>query len=65
MTYLVAREAIENGEVSEDDRVIVSRYAAETEGSSFGLAAGEEITLGTLLDVILIVSGNDAAVAIA
>ncbi len=65
MTYLVAREAIEKGEVSKDDTVIVSRYAAETEGSSFGLAAGEEITLGTLLDVILIVSGNDAAVAIA
>ncbi len=65
MTYLVAREAIEKGEVSKDDTVIVSQYAAETEGSSFGLEAGEEITLGTLLDVILIVSGNDAAVAIA
>jgi len=65
MTYLVAREAIEEGEVSKNDTIIVSQYAAETEGSSFGLAAGEEITLGTLLDVILIVSGNDAAVAIA
>ncbi len=65
MTYLVAREAIEKGEVSRDDTVIVSKYAAETEGSSFGLKEGEEITLGTLLDVILIVSGNDAAVAIA
>ena len=65
MTYLVAREAIEKGEVSEDDIVKVSQYAASTKGSSFGLKPGEEITLGTLIDVILIVSGNDAAVAIA
>jgi len=65
MTYLVAKEAIENGEVSKDDIVKVSQYAASTKGSSFGLKAGEEITLGTLIDVILIVSGNDAAVAIA
>ncbi|MDW7669341.1 MAG: D-alanyl-D-alanine carboxypeptidase family protein [Bacillota bacterium] len=65
MTYLVAREAIEKGEVSKEDRIIVSQHAALTKGSSFGLVAGEEITLGTLLDVILIVSGNDAAVAIA
>jgi len=65
MTYLVAKEAIENGEVSENDKVIVSQYAADTKGSSFGLVAGEEISFGTLIDIILIVSGNDAAVAIA
>jgi D-alanyl-D-alanine carboxypeptidase (penicillin-binding protein 5/6) len=65
MTYLVAKEAIEKGEVSEKDKVIVSQYAADTKGSSFGLAAGEEISFGTLIDIILIVSGNDAAVAIA
>jgi D-alanyl-D-alanine carboxypeptidase (penicillin-binding protein 5/6) len=65
MTYLVAKEAIENGEVSENDKVIVSQYAADTKGSSFGLVPGEEISFGTLIDIILIVSGNDAAVAIA
>jgi len=65
MTYLVAKEAIEKGEVSEKDKVIVSQYAADTKGSSFGLVAGEEISFGTLIDIILIVSGNDAAVAIA
>src|SRR5660398_172982 len=65
MTYLVTIEAIEKGEVSKDDTVIVSQHAAAAKGSSFGLIAGEEITLGTLLDVILIVSGNDAALAIA
>ncbi|MBG0764106.1 MAG: D-alanyl-D-alanine carboxypeptidase [Tissierellales bacterium] len=65
MTYLVAKEAIENGEVSKEDMVIVSQHAADTKGSSFGLVAGEEISFGTLIDIILIVSGNDAAVAIA
>lgn len=65
MTYLVAKEAIEKGEVSEKDKVVVSQYAAGTKGSSFGLVPGEEISFGTLMDIILIVSGNDAAVAIA
>jgi D-alanyl-D-alanine carboxypeptidase (penicillin-binding protein 5/6) len=65
MTYLVAKEAIENGEVSKEDMVIVSQHAADTKGSSFGLVPGEEISFGTLIDIILIVSGNDAAVAIA
>lgn len=65
MTYLVAREAVENKEVSFDDLVTISEHAATTEGSSFGISPGEEIKLGLLMDVILIVSGNDAAVAIA
>jgi len=65
MTYLVAKEALENNEISSDDLVIVSQNAASTKGSSFGLTAGEEIKFRLLLDVILIVSGNDAAVAVA
>src|SRR6056297_819940 len=65
MTYLVAREAVEKGEVSFDDIVTISEHAASTKGSSFGLSSGEDIRLGLLMDVILIVSGNDAAVAIA
>jgi len=65
MTYLVAREAVEKGEVSFDDIVTISENAASTKGSSFGLSLGEDIKLGLLMDVILIVSGNDAAVAIA
>ncbi len=65
MTYLVAREAIENGEVASDDLVTISPYAASIEGSSFNLRVGEEIPLEVLMNSIMIVSGNDAAVAIA
>jgi D-alanyl-D-alanine carboxypeptidase (penicillin-binding protein 5/6) len=65
MTYLVAKEALKNNEVSLDDVVTVSQNTASTKGSSFGLSEGEEIKLSLLLDVILIVSGNDAAVAVA
>ncbi len=65
MTYLVAREAIEAGRVNFDDLVTVSTYAASIQGSSFNLRTGEEIPLRVLMNSIMIVSGNDAAVAIA
>jgi D-alanyl-D-alanine carboxypeptidase len=45
--------------------VTVSPEAAATEGSSLYLAPGEEITLGELLWGMLLVSGNDGAVALA
>lgn len=65
MTYLVMREAIESGEVSLDDVVTISKYAADTEGSSFGLVEGETFKLSDLIEPLLVVSGNDVAVAIA
>lgn len=65
MTYLVMREAIENGDVSVDDNVFISKNAAETEGSSFGLVEGETFKLSDLIEPLLVVSGNDVAVAIA
>lgn len=65
MTYLLAREAIAEGRASLDDLVIVSRNAATTEGSALGLREGDEYVLETLMNAIMIASGNDAAVAIA
>lgn len=60
---LTALVAIREGNLS--DRVIVSRKAAYTEGSSMYLKEGEALTLETLLYGLLLCSGNDAAVAIA
>jgi D-alanyl-D-alanine carboxypeptidase (penicillin-binding protein 5/6) len=65
MTYIVAMDEVEKGNISLEDDVLVSSYAANTIGSSFGLNTGERVNLGLLLNSILIVSGNDAAVAIA
>lgn len=48
-----------------DEKVVVSKKAAEEEGSSMGLKRGEEITVENLLNGMLINSGNDAAVALA
>lgn len=65
MTYLLAREAIAEGRASFDDVVTVSRNSATTEGSALGLTEGSEYVLETLMNAIMIASGNDAAVAIA
>lgn len=48
-----------------DEAVVVTPHAAETEGSRMGLVAGEQLTVGELLQGLLIPSGNDAAVALA
>ncbi|EOD00540.1 D-alanyl-D-alanine carboxypeptidase family protein [Caldisalinibacter kiritimatiensis] len=65
MTYLVTMDLVSEGKVGLDDIVTVSQNASRVGGSSFNLKAGERVKLSTLLDSILIVSGNDSCVAIA
>lgn len=60
MTLLVA---LENGNL--DDMVTVSTNAAQTEGSSLWLESGERMKLSDLLYGMMLVSGNDATVAVA
>lgn len=60
MTALVA---LENGDLNSN--VKVTAEAANTEGSSMYLKAGEKLTLETLLYGLMLCSGNDAAVAVA
>ncbi|MBI2638871.1 D-alanyl-D-alanine carboxypeptidase [Candidatus Peregrinibacteria bacterium] len=48
-----------------DEKIIVSKNAAEEQGSKMGLKTGEEITVENLLMGMLIASGNDAAKALA
>ncbi len=48
-----------------DEKVTVSKNAADQEGSQMGLKSGEEISMESLLTGMLINSGNDAAVALA
>jgi serine-type D-Ala-D-Ala carboxypeptidase (penicillin-binding protein 5/6) len=54
---------VENAELSE--KVIVSRKAAYSEGSSIYLEEGETTTVETLLYGLMLRSGNDAAMALA
>lgn len=60
---MTAITALEYGNL--EDTVKVSSTAAGVEGSSMYLSAGEEITLENLLYGLMLVSGNDAATAVA
>lgn len=65
MTLLIALEEIENKKVSKNDIVEISSKAAKTNGSSYKLKKGEKVELSELMKGLMVVSGNDAAVAIA
>jgi D-alanyl-D-alanine carboxypeptidase (penicillin-binding protein 5/6) len=68
MTSIVAFELIKNGELSLDDKFLVSEKAwrlAGSDVSSMFIMHNDEITVENLLKGIIIVSGNDACIALA
>ncbi|MBU2868139.1 D-alanyl-D-alanine carboxypeptidase [Pacificibacter marinus] len=64
MTLYIAFEAIENGEISLDTMVTISRQAASEPPSRLGLKAGQKIKLRYLIRAAAVKSANDAATAI-
>ncbi len=64
MTLYVAFEAVENGEISLDAKVKISKKAASEPPSKLGLKAGQRIRLRYLIRAAAIKSANDAATAI-
>ena len=68
MTSIVAFELIKNGELSLDDKFLISEKAWRLAGrdvSSMFIMLNDEITVENLLKGIIIVSGNDACIALA
>ncbi len=65
LTLYLAFEAIEEGKADPDDRVVISRKASRMKGSRMYVGEGEEVQLDDLIKGTAIVSGNDAATAIA
>ncbi|MEL6518091.1 MAG: D-alanyl-D-alanine carboxypeptidase family protein [Pseudomonadota bacterium] len=65
MTLYVAFEAVENGEISLDTKVKISKKAAAEPPSKLGLRSGQRIALRYLIRAAAIKSANDAATAIA
>lgn len=65
MTLLLTFEAIERGEAKYDDKVVISDYAAAQKGSELFIDAGQEYTLNDLIKGIVVVSANDASIAVA
>lgn len=65
MSMYIISTALKNGQVHMDDKVRISTKAWKTEGSRMFVKAGEEIPLKTLVEGIIVGSGNDATVALA
>ena len=65
MTLYLAFEAVENGQLSLDQNVRVSRQAASQPPSKLYLKAGQKVSIRSLIRASAIKSANDAAVALA
>lgn len=65
MTAYVLYQELEKGNISVEDRVIVSQKAWKMEGSRMFLEAGKKVPLGRMISGLIIQSGNDAAIALA
>ena len=65
MTLLLTFEAIDNGRVSLDDMVNISKRAEDMGGSQMFLEAGSNIRLEEIIKGVSIASANDGAMALA
>lgn len=64
MPLIIAMEKLEEGSISLDDQVNISRYAESMGGSQIFLAANTQVSMEKLLKAVTIASGNDASVAL-
>ena len=65
MTFLIAIESIKEGKVKENDIIEIDQEIAKVKGSSYKLKVGEKVPLIELMNGLMIVSCNYAAIAIA
>ena len=64
-TLMLVFDAIDDGRLSEDQLITVSKNAADTEGSSAFLDAKSKYKLSDLIMTVIVASANDSAVALA
>ncbi|MFK7762010.1 MAG: D-alanyl-D-alanine carboxypeptidase family protein [Roseobacter sp.] len=64
MTLYIAFQAVEQGEISLDTKVKISRFAASEPPSKLGLKTGQRIAFRYLIRAAAVKSANDAATAI-
>ena len=68
MTSIIAFDLLKSGELSLDDKFLVSENAwrlSQAGYSSMFIMVGDEITVENLLRGIIVSSGNDACIALA
>ena len=65
MTLYIVFQAVENGELTLDTKVRISKHAASEPPSKLGLQSGQRIALRYLIRASAVKSANDAATAMA
>lgn len=65
MTLYLTFEAIGNGSLNMNDKLIVSRKAANMEPSRLGLKPGQTVTVKTAVNALIVKSANDCATVLA
>lgn len=65
MTAYMVTKAISTGRINHDSMVTISRNARKMEGSDMFLEVGDQVSVSDLIKGLIIVSGNDAAIALA
>lgn len=65
MSLYIISTALKNGQIHADEKVRISAKAWKTEGSRMFVKANEEVPVKTLLEGVVVASGNDATVALA
>lgn len=65
MTILLVMDALQRGDITKEDIVTTSDNAAGMGGSQVYLKSGEQMPLWEMLKCVVVVSGNDASVALA
>ena len=65
MSSLLVFESIEKGEIKVDEKITISHNAASMTGSELFIDEGAEYSVHDLLKGVIVVSANDACVALA
>jgi D-alanyl-D-alanine carboxypeptidase (penicillin-binding protein 5/6) len=65
MTAYAVFRALKEGRIKVDDMVTISEYAWKQEGSRMFVEVGKQVSVETLIQGMIVQSGNDATVALA
>ena len=65
MTSYIVFQNLQNGDLKLSDKFTISREAAKKGGSSMFLKSGQKVSVDELLKGVIVLSGNDASIALA
>lgn len=68
MSYLIIADAMQSGKIKPDDKVVISQNAekvSKSEDGQISMTAGDTAPVSELLEAMLVISSNEAAIALA